>query len=298
MEIRSYLPPFLDYMIHERGASGHTLRSYRTDLESFFSFLTAEGLPTDPREVTHLHLRLFLSRMARKGMRKSSMARRLSALRTFFRWLKREGVITANPARLVATPRFSRGLPRWLTVEEAFSLVEAPKGTDPGALRDRAILEFLYSSGLRVGELVGLKVRDVDLRKGLVRVLGKGAKERIVPIGQTALKALKAYLEVRGAFKPKEEALFLNGRGRGLSARWVERLLKRYALKGEVMKPVTPHVLRHTFATHLLQGGVDLRSIQELLGHSRLSTTQRYTHVDLSGLMEVYDRAHPRARKP
>ena len=297
MEISSFLKPFLEYLAYERGASQHTLRSYRTDLESFFSFLDESELPTDPRVLDHIHLRLFLGSLARRGMKKSSMARRLSALRSFFRWLKREGVIRRNPAKLVTTPKFSKGLPRWLTVEEAFSLVEAPEGDEPERVRDRAILELLYSSGLRVGELVRLNVGDVDLREGVVRVMGKGGKERIVPVGRAALEALRAYLKIRESLKPRDDSLFLNRWGRRLSARWVQRRVKEYALRGKVLKPVTPHVLRHTFATHLLDAGADLRSIQELLGHSRLSTTQRYTHVSLTGLMEVYDRAHPRAKK-
>ncbi len=291
------LEAFLEYLSYERGSSGHTLRSYRVDLEDFFGFLREKGLPQDPGGIDHLHLRLYLSHLTRRGLKRSSISRKLSAIRSFFRYLKREGLIKRNPAQLVSTPKFMKGLPRWLTVEEAFSLVEAPPQGDAKGIRDRAILELLYSSGLRVGELVGLDLGDIDLKEGLVRVLGKGGKERLVPVGGKACEALGLYLKVRGSFGPKEDALFLNRWGRRLSARSVGRIVKEYALRGEVLKPVTPHVLRHTFATHMLDGGADLRAIQELLGHARLSTTQRYTHVSLSTLMEVYDRAHPRAKK-
>lgn len=295
--LRGLLEAFLEHLSYERGSSDHTIRSYRVDLDDFLGFLEEKGLPLAPEGLDHLHLRLYLGQLARRGLKRSSISRRLSAIRSFFRYLKREGLIKCNPARLVSTPKFTKGLPRWLTVEEAFSLVEAPPQVDAKGIRDRAILELLYSSGLRVGELVGLDLGDVDLQEGLVRVLGKGGKERLIPVGSKACEALRLYLKVRGEFGPKEDALFLNRWGRRLSARSVGKIVKEYALRGGVLKPVTPHLLRHTFATHMLDGGADLRAIQELLGHARLSTTQRYTHVSLSTLMEVYDRAHPRAKK-
>ncbi len=294
--LEELLASFLEFLSYERGRSAETLRSYRADLEDFLAFVRDNELE-DPQEITHLHIRLYLGTLAKRGLKKSSICRKLSALRAFFKWLKREGILRANPAKVITTPKYSRSLPRFLTEEEAFRLVEAPQGEAPLEIRDRAILELLYSSGLRVGELVGLRLGDVDLREGLVRVKGKGGKERLVPMGRTAREALREYLRVREALRPQGEALFLNRWGKPLSARWIQRRIKDYALKGGILKPVSPHLLRHTFATHLLDRGADLRAIQELLGHSRLSTTQRYTHVTTTRLMEVYRHAHPRAKK-
>lgn len=291
------LYPFLDHLAYARGRSPETLRAYRADVEDFFSFIEENWPDLGPSDLNHLHLRIYLGELAKRGLKKSSIARRLSALRTFFRWLKREGLIGSNPARAVATPKYSKALPRFLTEEEAVRLVEGPKEEDLLGLRNRALFELLYSTGIRVGELVRLKIRDVDFAQGLLKVMGKGGKERLVPLGDTAKRALEAYLRQREKAGQRAEALFLNRWGRPLSARWVEMLLKTYALKEGIRRPVTPHVLRHTFATHLLERGADLRAIQEMLGHVRLSTTQRYTHITPLRLMEVYDHAHPRAKK-
>lgn len=295
--MKSFLGPFLDYLFYEKGGSEHTRRSYRNDIEDFISFLEEEGIGTDPEKVDHLHIRFYLGKLHQRGASKATMARRLASLRTFFRYLKREGIVKRNPAKLVSTPKQPKPIPRSLTVDEAFRLVEAPKGEEVLEARDRAIMELLYSSGLRVSELVGLRRGDLDLSAGTLRVKGKGKKERMVPVGGKAQEALRRYLALRDRLRPKGDALFLNYRGEALSSRAVAKLLKKYALPLGLSRKVSPHVLRHSFATHLLDGGADLRGIQELLGHSHLSTTQRYTRVSMGKLMEVYDAAHPRATK-
>jgi integrase/recombinase XerC len=293
---------FIDYMALERGASPHTCRAYRKDLELFAAFLREKGLLTDPAAIDHLTIRLYLGHLYQgKRIKRTSVVRKLATLRTFFRYLKREGMIEKNPAKLVATPKGGKDLPHALTVDEAFRLLDAPDAREPLGSRDRAILELLYSSGLRVGELTSLKFDDVDLGGGMVRVMGKGGKERIVPIGSKAIEALRSYLAHRGELKRKGESpspfLFLNRRGGRLTPRSVARMITTYRLKRGIAKEATPHTFRHSFATHLLDAGADLRGIQELLGHTSLSTTQKYTHVSSAKLMEVYDRTHPRARK-
>jgi len=298
VETEELIEAFLEHLVFEKGRSENTVKNYREDLEEFFSFLKAKGDIKNIEEVSHLEVRVFLGELLKRGLKKSSIARKLSTLRTFFKWLKREGLIKVNPARLLSSPKYQRQLPRFLTEEETFKLVESPEKEDPLSLRDRAILELLYSSGLRIGELVNLKTGDIDLSRGIVRVMGKGRKERIVPLGNMAQEALLKYLRVRDLFGPKTDHLFLNRFGDPLSSRGFQKKIKQYALKANLLKPVTPHLLRHTFATHLLDRGADLRSIQELLGHRRLSTTQRYTHVTVSRLMEVYNVTHPRAKKP
>ncbi|HEY7744814.1 MAG TPA: tyrosine recombinase XerC [Desulfuromonadales bacterium] len=289
---------FDKHLAVERNVSEHTRRAYRQDLEAFRLFLREElKWPEDGmlERIDNLILRRYLA-LLHKQNKKSTIGRKLAALRTFFRYLVREGVIRANPGELVATPKQEKYLPRTLTVDESFALME--QGGDAGLLagRDRAIVETLYSCGLRVSELTGLNVGSVDLREGLVRVLGKGRKERIVPIGSKAREALDEYLVARGN-PADEEPLFLNHRGGRLTPRSVERNLKVQLLKAGILKDATPHALRHSFATHLLDGGADLRAIQELLGHASLSTTQKYTQVSVDHLMHVYDQAHPRSRK-
>ena len=282
----------------ERNLSEHTLRAYLQDLEAFRVFLRedlkweGEGLVG---RVDNLVLRHYLALLHKKN-RKSTIGRKLAALRTFFRFLVREGIVDHNPGDLVATPRQEKYLPKTLSVDEAYALMENGRGPDLLALRDRAIVELFYSCGLRVGELTSLNVGGVDLRAAVVRVVGKGRKERLVPVGRKAREALNAYLDARGN-PGDEEALFLNHRGGRLTPRSVERNLKRQLLQAGILKDATPHALRHSFATHLLDGGADLRAIQELLGHASLSTTQKYTQVSVDHLMNVYDKAHPRSRK-
>jgi integrase/recombinase XerC len=282
---------FLEYLGVERGASPHTLRSYATDLTEFTSFLAAEkigGLASaDTRAV-----RAFLAHLHRRRLSKATIARKLAAVRSCFRFLARRGALEVNPARQVRSPRLGRRLPSVLPKDEATQLLDAvPEPTAAGA-RDRALLELLYASGLRVAEGCGLDLDDLDEARRTVRVLGKGDKERVVPVGETALEALDAYLAQRGR---QRGPLFLNARGGRLTPRSAHRIVKRLARRAGISQRVTPHTLRHSFATHMLGEGADLRLIQELLGHSRLSTTQRYTHVSPEHLMRVYDAAHPRA---
>jgi integrase/recombinase XerC len=296
--MREQIVRFDKHLAVERNVSEHTRRAYGQDLEAFRLFLCedlkwpAEGML---ERIDNLVLRRYLA-VLHKQNKKSTIGRKLAALRTFFRYLVREGVLRANPGELVATPKQEKHLPRTLTVDESYALME--QGGEAGLLarRDRAIVETLYSCGLRVSELTGLNVGSVDLREGLVRVLGKGRKERIVPVGRKAREALLEYLAARG--NPADaEPLFLNHRSGRLTARSVERNLKVRLLKAGILKDATPHALRHSFATHLLDGGADLRAIQELLGHASLSTTQKYTQVSVDHLMHTYDQAHPRSRK-
>jgi len=301
------LPPeiqrFARYLEVERRASPHTLKAYVTDLGQYAAWLAEAGLPILPS--TPGSIRAFLAR-ASSDSRAPSLARKLSALRSFYRFLVREGLAEQNPARGVASPKLPKKLPVVLPEEDAAALMEAPAElAAPLARRDRVILELLYGSGLRAAELVGLDVADVDLAQRLVRVLGKRRKERIVPFGRPAAEALGAWLadgrpvvaagpDHAGA----EAALFLNHRGGRLTTRSVARRIDRWVLEAALPRHVHPHALRHSFATHLLSNGADLRGIQELLGHASLSTTQRYTHVDWKRLAAVYDDAHPRAKGP
>ncbi|BCS51752.1 tyrosine recombinase XerC [Geobacter sp. SVR] len=283
---------FCVYLETERNASGHTLAAYRRDLAQLEAFVTGEkGARAGAADVDHLLLRRFLALIA-KNVKKSSVGRKLAAIRSFFKFLVRRGVIARNPAELIATPKKESRLPFHLNIDQATTLMEAADDQD-WMLRDRAILETLYSCGLRVSELTGLDIADVDLPGGMLRVLGKGGKERIVPVGSKAITALRAYLADRGM--PSEGALFLNTRGNRINRRSVARIVDAHVLRIAAFKRISPHVLRHTFATHMLEGGADLRAIQELLGHASLSTTQKYTHVGIDRLMEVYDKAHPKA---
>jgi integrase/recombinase XerC len=309
VERRGLIHQFIHYLSAEKNASPHTCRCYRKDLEGFEGFLKTSGMYLAPSgnvelgKVDRIAIRKYLSFLHRKN-RKSSIARKISTLRSFFKYLVREQMIPSNPAKSVSTPKVEKTLPTTLTVDEAFRLMESPKhlsdkssaGSKEKDLRDRAILELLYSSGLRVSELVGLNSNQLDLDLGIVRVMGKGRKERIVPVGVKAIEALKAYMEGRGIVEG-EDPLVINSWGGRLTARSIGRLIKKYSRHSGIFRKVSPHSLRHTFATHLLDAGADIREIQEMLGHSSLSTTQRYTHVSMGKLMEVYDRAHPRSIK-
>jgi len=282
---------FLRYLDLQRGASRHTLRGYATDLAEFRAFLSGEGLDdlvdADPRAI-----RAWLVRLHDRKLAKSSIARKLATVRSCFRYLARLGVVEFNPARQVRSPRLPKRLPSFLPKDESKGLLDAETEQSEAGLRDHALLELLYATGLRVAECCGLDLDDVDRRRGAVRVMGKGGKERVVPAGDAALGALDAWLSVRGE---DSGALFTNSRGGRLGTRSVHRIVKRRARAAGIDRRVTPHTLRHTFATHMLGEGADLRLIQELLGHSRLTTTQRYTHVSPEHLMKVYDSAHPRA---
>ena len=301
---------FLESLTAERGVSPHTRAAYGRDLAQFRAFLGREGSRDDVHAVDGRTIRAYLAALHRAGLARASTARKLACLRSFFRFLCRRCVLEVNPARLVATPKQGKPLARHLTVDEVDHLLSAVGTADARGRRDRAIFELVYAAGLRIAELTGLDRDDVDLGEGLVRVRGKGNKERIVPMGSRAVAALRASLERRGdaqgrgpAPRPASrrggglapQALFLNGRGGRLTPRAIQQALVRYLTAAGLGRKVTPHGLRHSFATHLLDAGADLRAIQELLGHARLSTTQRYTHVGIGALMQVYDKAHPRA---
>jgi integrase/recombinase XerC len=286
--------------LRNRAVSEHTLVNYRLDLNDFKAFLAAKKIPLE--SVDHVVLREFLNYLyTAKGLQKSSVARKLACLKTFFKFMIREGWLKVNPAELVSSPRLPKRLPAYLSQEEAATFVEMPQGASLKDVRDRAILELLYASGLRVSEVVGLNDMHVDLAERLVRVLGKGRKERIVPFGGPAAEALRAYVVERDrsgvcAANPAGP-FFVSVRGRRLNVCTVQRLVERFRLSLPSGRRVTAHTLRHTFATHLLENGADLRSIQELLGHASLSTTQKYTHVTLQHLKDEYDKAHPKARR-
>jgi integrase/recombinase XerC len=306
---RGFIHQFIHYLSVEKNASPHTCRCYQRDLEGFEEFLKSSGMylsltgEVEIEKVDRIAIRKYLSFLHRKN-KKSSIARKISTLRSFFKYLVREQVIPSNPAKSVSTPKVEKTLPTTLTVDEAFRLMESPKsisekpleGSKEKGLRDRAILELLYSSGLRVSELVGLNSNQLDLDLGIVRVMGKGRKERIVPVGVKAIEATKSYLQKRGTVEG-DGPIFVNSLGGRLTARSVGRLVKKYTRDTGIFRKISPHSLRHTFATHLLDAGADIREIQEMLGHSSLSTTQRYTHVSMGKLMEVYDKAHPRSFK-
>ncbi len=285
---------FCAYLETERNVSPHTLAAYRCDLEQLALFVIREkGRDASAVDVDHLLLRRYMALMG-KSSKKSSIGRKLAAVRTFFRFLLRRGSIDKNPAELIATPKKENRLPFHLDIDQATALVEAPADEERHAVRDRAILEMLYSSGLRVSELTGLNIEDLDLAGGMVRVMGKGSKERIVPVGTRAVESIQEYLAQRGELTGSGP-LFLNTRGDRINRRSVARIVDAHVLRIAAFKRISPHVLRHTFATHMLEGGADLRAIQELLGHASLSTTQKYTHVGIDRLMEVYDQAHPKA---
>jgi integrase/recombinase XerC len=293
--MRPAVAAFLRHLERERDASAHTLRAYAQDLEQFVDHLRGElGREPRPQDADLLALRAFLARLYRSGMKRSSAARKLAALRTFFRYLCREGVLEANPARLLQSPRAERLIPEHLEEGEMAAVLGASSDDDAG-LRARALIETLYSTGIRCAELVGLDVDAVDFDERTLRVLGKGRKERIVPFGRPAHAALQAWLPARERMRPRCSALFVNARGGRLTDRSVRNILVRVLQRAAVDRHTSPHTLRHSFATHLLERGADLRAIQELLGHASLSTTQRYTHVDAKHLLDIYKKTHPRA---
>jgi integrase/recombinase XerC len=303
--MRDQIDQFIKYLVLEKGASEHTCRSYLNDLSHLAGFISASGLfpnsergEEDVSRVDRDIIRIYLRALFRSNKR-SSIARKLASIRSFFQYLVREGIVTRNPAKEVATPKTEKYIPSTLTIDEMFRMLDAPDKSNPPGLRDKAILELLYSSGIRVGELTQLNCDDVDLELGIIKVLGKGRKERIVPIGSKAVEAIGGYLGRRGlsSGNGRECPLFINARGGRLTDRSVRRIVEKYAKKCGLARNISPHALRHTFATHLLDAGANLRDIQELLGHVSLSTTQKYTHVSIDGLMEVYDRAHPRSWK-
>lgn len=291
---------FTAYLRDERNLSPHTIRAYEREVARFCAFASGEMDCHSPAEVPSSIVRAFVAHLHSEHLARTSTGRALAALRTYFRFLGREHVVAANPARVVPTPRAARRLPEMLTAPELSELLEALPEDPPGR-RDRAALELLYGAGLRAAELVGLDLDDLDLSRRLARVRGKGGKERVVPYGREAARALDAYLPVRAAWRvanpelPAGEPLLVNQRGSRLSDRSLRRIVDAAVHRIALSRHVHPHTLRHAFATHLLEAGMDLRAIQELLGHASLSTTQRYTHLDLAHLMETYAKAHPKA---
>jgi integrase/recombinase XerC len=337
---REHLKAFLEHLRLNENASAHTVRAYDSDLSQYLVFLAAhlDKRVSDlkPEELDHLGARAFIADLNKRGNSKSSAARKLSAIRAFGRYLRREGAIDGDPTALVGTPKREERIPHHLAVQEMSILLDAPDTSDPLGRRDKAILELFYASGLRLSELVGLDLDDVNLSGRVVRVLGKGRKERIVPFNGSTATALRAWLadregvrlgsdrgqtgvrpgsdrgqtgvrpgsdprrrdgESAGQRRRARDPLFLNYQGGRLSTRSVDKLVRRYVAQSSTRLGISPHALRHSFATHLLEAGADLRAIQELLGHARLSTTQRYTHLDMARLMEVYRKSHPRATK-
>lgn len=296
------LPDFLRWLTHEKGYSPHTVSGYHHDLQEFAATLAAEATV---QSVNATQIRQFVVSLHGKN-NAATVARKLSALRTFFRFLQRRKVVAGDPLLGISGPKIAQLIPVFLTVDEVFQLLEAPKATDSFMSRDQAMLELLYSTGMRVAELVSRDLQDLDFDSEMLKVRGKGNKERLVPVGSPALEAVRAWLPSRlqlmqeragRGLEVEKKALFLNGRGSRLTTRSVERMVQAYGERAGIPQTVTPHALRHSFATHLLEMGADLRSVQELLGHASLSTTQRYTHLTLDHLAEVYDKAHPLAKK-
>lgn len=306
--MQQYIDRFADYLKYQRNASAHTLRNYLSDLEQFHNYLSPENAAgdrraIDVRDIDHIAIREYMAKLYQDKRKKSSIARKLATLRTFFKFLCREQVLELNPARLVSSPRLEKRLPKVISVEQVVQFIETPDADTVLGSRDRAIIELLYATGCRVSEIAGMNIEDIDFKHETIRVRGKGRKERFVPFGSKAKEALAAYFEVRTALlaeapehKRDSRAVFLNYQGTCITTRSIGRLIAKYVKECALAQNISPHSLRHSVATHLLSAGADLRAIQELLGHARLSTTQIYTHVSIEQLMQVYDKAHPRAR--
>ncbi len=290
---------FIEFLRIERGGSPNTCKAYRRDLEGLIRFI---GPERDPTSITAREIRAWLSSMQRQGANRNTVARGLASIRSFFRFLLRQGIIKKSPADGIRAPQKEKALPLCLSVDEAFSMLETGECRGFQQLRDRAILEMLYSTGIRVSELSGLDISSISLSPEMVQVKGKGNKERIVPFGMKAAEALKAYMPFRDALlerlhRREEKAAFINRMGTRLTPRSIERLVTKRRIETGMNSPVTPHTFRHSMATHLLESGADLRAIQEILGHASLATTQLYTHLDFDRLSKVYDTSHPRAHR-
>lgn len=289
--MEKYLEKFIRYLAIEKNYSSHTILNYRLDLEDFYKFLG--GLELE--KVDYLLLRKYLAVLKEKNLSARSIGRRLSALRSFFKFLTREGYLKTNPILILSSPKLEKHLPDFLTEEEVAKLIESAFGRsekDERGLRDRAVLETFYSTGMRISEVAGLSTQDIDFISGTLKVFGKGKKERIVPIGEAAIASIRRYLEKR---KKQNEALFLNKNGTRISTRGMRDIFEKYVHLAGIRHGISPHTLRHSFATHLLNRGADLRTVQELLGHANLSTTQIYTHLTTERLKSIYDKAHPHA---
>lgn len=296
MSIDTYQDLFIDYLISERGYSRNTIESYSREMRRFVEFITGLGIES-PANVNQNHILQYLNFLSDFNLNKRSQHHNMVVVRQFFKFLLRERYIESNPASLIDIPKLSQNLPDYLTVEEVDRLLSAP--TDKGwfGIRDLAILELMYSAGLRASELCDLKIDDIDLSAGFVKVFGKGSKERLVPIGQSAIRKVKEYIKIsRGSLRKREPVnyLFLNKNGKRLSRVGLWKILRRYAKIAGIKKDIYPHILRHSFASHLIQNGADLRAVQQMLGHSDISTTQIYTHLDIKRITEIYKRFHPR----
>lgn len=295
--MKKYIQDFIETLSSEKGYSPNTCRAYKNDLLEFCTYLTNSNLPLDPLRIDGLVIRSYLGFLHKKD-KKTSIARKLSALRSFLRFLVKTGRVIENPAEGVLTPKQNKCIPNYLSVDDMFRLLAVPQKDTILGKRNQAILEALYSTGVRISELAGLNIADVDFNAMIIRVLGKGNKERFVPIGTKALSAIQRYMDERIKREGKpylESPLFLNNKGGRLTTRSMARILENTLKRSGLMHRISPHGIRHTFATHMLDAGADLRALQELLGHATLSTTQRYTHVGIDRLMEVYDKAHPRS---
>ena len=289
--MQDYINKYLAHIEHNRNFSSQTLRAYRNDLHQYLSFLIAEGC-RDLGNVTRLLLRGFLAFLKKQDYSKTTIARKLVSIRSLYKFLCREGILKFNPVENIRAPKLDKKLPGFMSINETETLLNLPGLNTLSGIRDRAIMETLYSTGMRVSELVGIDVEDIDFFNEVVKVKGKGKKERLQPIGNHALDAIRSYLSKRDA---DNKALFLNNRCGRLTERSVARMLEKYVKKAGLSLNISPHTFRHSFATHLLDRGADLRSVQELLGHANLSTTQIYTHITTERLKQVYDKAHPRA---
>ncbi len=287
-----YIDKFLNYLNIEKNCSSHTINNYAADLREFGDFLESRG-GKDIKRIDYFLLRKFLSVLSEKKLNKRTLSRKISTMKSFFKFMLRESLIKSNPASSLIYPRLDKPLPNFLTEKEIGNMLKLPKGDELLVLRDKAILEFLYSTGARVSEMVSLKKESVDFISGIAKVRGKGKKERLLPIGEPALKSLKKYIDRRGDNNP---SLFVNKRVGTLTDRGVRDIIYKYVKKAAIVSKVSPHTFRHSFATHLLDRGADLRSVQELLGHSSISTTQIYTHLTIDSLKSVYLKAHPRAK--
>ena len=294
--MRRELSQFLEYLRHERNASVHTISGYRSDLTQFSHYLGEKEILL--RRLDNVQVRGFMALLHERRLRKSTLARKLAAIRSFLQFCVKKKWIAENPAKVVATPRQEKLIPSFLSEEEMADFLEVPPSSHPLDLRDKAMLELLYATGIRVSELVGINHEDVNVRERLIRVRGKGKKERLVPFGRIAEDGLISYLRMRSSLlkgRIGEDALFLNYQGDRITSRSVERIVDKYIHQTALKRKISPHSLRHSFASHLLSRGADLRVIQELLGHESLATTQKYTHLNLGQLMEVYRKSHPRS---
>jgi integrase/recombinase XerC len=305
--LRDQIKKFTEYLVAEKNASPHTITSYLTDLTQFSQFLKESGHACDEEgviqfdKIDRVAIRSFMSHLYGKSNSGATMCRKLAALSSFFQFFCREGELTSNFAKAIPSPKKIDKLPVFLSVDEMFKLLDLPVKNTFAGTRDRAMLEIFYCTGIRVSELAGLRIDTLQIGEGVLTVLGKGKKERMLPLGETAVKTLNDYFVFRekkiAEKKPAEppQEVFLNNRGQGLTVRGIRKIVDKYTRQNGFSFPISPHSIRHSFATHMLEGGADLRSIQEMLGHSTLSTTQKYTHLTVDSLMETYDKAHPRA---